>query len=359
MTTNDNRYTKDHLSAAQAQRLAHEIVQGPIVFQVSRLMVRMGILGYLGDHTEGHTLEEIAQWASLSHYATQILLESSLTAGTILRDEAGRYRLSKVGWFLLHDPMARVNMDFNHDVNYKGLFHLEAALREGRPAGLGELGQWPTIYEGLSELEPEVQRSWLAFDHFYSDSSFDEALAVVFARHPRRLLDVGGNTGRWATRCVQHDTEVEVTILDLPQQIAMMKQQTAHLAEADRIKGHGMNLLDPSATFPTDYDAVWMSQFLDCFSGPEVVSLLQRARRALAPDGRLYIMETLWDRQRYETASYCLAQISVYFTALANGNSKMFYSQDLLGYIHEAGLEVETIHDGLGYGHSLLVCKPV
>ena len=34
-------------------------------------------------------------------------------------------------------------------------------------------------------------------------------------------------------------------------------------------------------------------------------------------------METLWDRQRYETASYCLTQISLYFTAMANGNSKM------------------------------------
>ena len=31
----------------------------------------------------------------------------------------------------------------------------------------------------------------------------------------------------------------------------------------------------------------------------------------------LYIMEPFWDRQRYETASYCLTMISLYFTAMA------------------------------------------
>ena len=68
-------------------------------------------------------------------------------------------------------------------------------------------------------------------------------------------------------------------------------------------------------------------------------------------------METIWDRQRFETASYCMAQISVYFTAMANGNSKMFYSGDLEKCISNAGLMIEVIHDELGMGHSLLVCK--
>ena len=51
-------------------------------------------------------------------------------------------------------------------------------------------------------------------------------MAIVFARHPKTLLDVGGNTGRWATKCVSYDDTVEVTIMDLPQQLEMMRQQT-------------------------------------------------------------------------------------------------------------------------------------
>jgi hypothetical protein len=50
---------------------------------------------------------------------------------------------------------------------------------------------------------------------------------------------------------------------------------------------------------------------------------------------------------------------SLYFTALANGNSKMYNTDDMVRLIRQAGLEVETIHDHLGQGHSILVCKKV
>jgi len=68
-------------------------------------------------------------------------------------------------------------------------------------------------------------------------------------------------------------------------------------------------------------------------------------------------METLWDRQRFETAAFCLTMTSLYFTAMANGNSKMYNTDDLTRVIRQAGLEVETIYDGLGLGHSIMVVK--
>ena len=113
------------------------------------------------------------------------------------------------------------------------MFHLEEALTNGRPEGLKVFGEWSTIYEGLSSLPSQVQKSWFGFDHYYSDCSFDEALAIVFARHPKTLLDVGGNTGRWATKCVSYDDAVEVTIMDLPQQLEMMRHQTKDLPGAE------------------------------------------------------------------------------------------------------------------------------
>ena len=70
-------------------------------------------------------------------------------------------------------------------------------------------------------------------------------------------------------------------------------------------------LLDRDVPFPTGFDAVWMSQFLDCFSEEEVISILTRVAQSIGKDSKVYIMETLWDRQRYETASYCLTQISL------------------------------------------------
>ena len=351
-------YSNDHLSAPEAQRLAQFIAFGPIVFQASRLMLKFGILERLRDREM--TLAEVAESASISQYAAKVLLEASLSIGTVLIDtKTDRYSLSKVGWFLLNDPATRVNVDFNHFVNYEGFFRLEESLLEGRPAGLEHFGSWPTIYEGLSTLPEKVKNSWFAFDHFYSDHSFDEALQVVFGYHPRRIMDVGGNTGRWAMRCVAYDPDVEVSIVDLPQQLALMKEQTKGAPGANRIQGYAMNLLDSERQFPggINPDIVWMSQFLDCFSESEILSILQRTAKVLRDDARLCIMETFWDRQKYEPASFCLTMTSLYFTVMANGNSKMYHSDDMASLVRKAGMEVETIHDGLGQGHSIMVCK--
>jgi hypothetical protein len=349
-------YETERFTAAQAQRLAQEIAFGPVVFQVARLMVKFGIFELLSDSAEGLTLDEVASESGLSRYAAQVLLESSLTTGTVLLKD-GRFHIAKAGYFLLNDDMTKVNMNFVHDVNYLGLFNLEESLLSGKPEGLKVFGEWPTVYEGLSSLPEQVQKSWFGFDHFYSDNSFNQALEIVFANKPRTLLDVGGNTGRWAVQCVSFSPDVEVTIMDLPQQLELMRKAVAGVPGAERIHGHGANLLDEKVPFPKGFDAIWMSQFLDCFSQGQVVGILSRAASSMDENSRLYIMETFWDRQRFETASYCLAQTSLYFTALANGNSKMYYSPDMEHCVQAAGLTVEKIHDNLGLGHSIMECR--
>ena len=357
----EEKYTKESLSAREAQRLAEFIAWGPVVFQASRIMLKWGILDLIRDSKNGLTREEICKETGKSDYAVKCLLEASLCIGIILVDvDTNRFSLSKTGWFLLNDPATRVNIDFNHDVNYIGWFNLEESLLNGKPEGLKHFGSWPTVYEGLSSLPDQVQKSWFGFDHFYSDSSFSEALKIIFdEHHVKSIYDVGGNTGKWALQCVSYNPDVTVTVLDLPQQIEMMKENISGKKGADRISGYGINLLDASSQFPkqTGLDAIWMSQFLDCFSMEEIVSILKRAKEAMTSGTRLYIMETLWDRQRFEPAAFCLTMTSLYFTALANGNSKMYNTEDMQQCIEHAGLEIEQIHDHLGQGHSIVVCK--
>lgn len=354
-------FTKEPYNAQQAQEMAHLYSWGAVIFQVCRLLIKYGILDLLNDHREGLTQNEIARAAGLSDYAAKCLLESALTTHIVLIDtKTDKYYLAKTGWFLLRDAMIRADIDFNHDVNYEGWFVLDKALEQGQPAGLKHFGDWPTIYEGLSSLPEQVQKSWFGFDHYYSDHSFDEALAIIHANNTRHLLDVGGNTGRFAMRCVASNPTIEVTICDLPQQIKMMKQATDGQLGSERIHGVGMNILDESVAFPTDtrYDVIWMSQFLDCFSEQQIVSILRRAAAVLDSNNRIYIMETLWDRQDYVPAAMSLTMTSLYFTALANGNSKMYNTDDLTRLIQQAGLEIDQIYDRIGNGgHSILVCK--
>ena len=131
------------------------------------------------------------------------------------------------------------------------------------------------------------------------------------------------------------------------------------LRGGDRITGYPVNLLEPGSALPQNYDALWLSQFLDCFSEGQIRVVLDKCRRSLQPEGRLFILEPLWDRQSFAAAAYSLQCTSLYFTALANGNSRMYDSRVLLALVRDAGFEITEQLDGLGNIQTLLVCRPV
>ncbi len=250
-------------------------------------------------------------------------------------------------------------MNFVRDVCYRGMEGLREAVQTGKPAGLRALGAWPTIYEGLSSLAEPARGSWFDFDHFYSDQAFGTALAQVFGLQPRpaHIYDVGGNTGRWALRCTAHDPDVRVTVIDLPPQIALLREAIAGKPGEERISGVGANVLEATA-LPGEADVWWMSQFLDCFSAEQIAGILSLVRRSMKPDARICILETFCDRQRFPAASLSLNAGSLYFTCMANGNSRFYRASEFLPLVKKAGFCVEKELNDIGIGgHTLLVCK--
>jgi len=357
-------YTTDTLTALQAQRHALEIVFGPMLFQVAWVMRRIGLLELLADptHLEGLTLGETCAALGRGRYPLQVLVEAGLSGGILLRRPGGpggaeRYRLTKAGQLLANDATTAVLMDFVQDVCYLGMAELGRAIETGEPAGLKRLGDWSTLYAALDMLPATMREAWYRYDHYFSDRTFSEALATVFDPAPRTLLDVGGNTGRWALRCVAYDPEVEVAVLDLPHQAVELAGRVAGQPGAERIRGIGVDLLGPEARIPGGFDVIWMSQFLDCFAASNIVRLLRMAAQAMTPDTRLYVNEIYWDRQRFETAAFVATQSSPYFTTMANGHSKFLAWADMEAYIVAAGLTVEANRDGLGLGHTLTCCR--
>lgn len=352
-------------SAYESRMDALKLAFAPMMFQAAKVARDSGLLETLDHRNEGET-----QWAwyspdalqsatKLSAYALRVLVEASLAIGLVEASD-DRYRLTQMGHFMLHDKLTRVNMDFVHDVCYRGMFHLDEAIEKGTPAGLKTLGDWPTIYEGLSSLSEPVRESWLSFDHYYSDQSFPRALPLVFDRPVKHLVDIGGNTGRWTRLCLEHDKDVRVTIVDLPGQLEIARAQLEPLGLMDRVTLHPANLLAENPTLPEGADVVWMSQFLCCFSEVEIQAILRNVRGSLARDsaaGRVCILETFWDQQQYEIAAHCLIATSLYFTAMANGNSRVYRSDDMAACVDAAGMKVVAQQQSLGMGHTLLQCQ--
>ena len=192
------------LRGLQARMEAQKIAFGPVVFQCLRSAWKSGLLALIEKAGEaGASVDELAaDCADYSPYAISVLLETAFSAGALHRED-GRYRLTRVGDNVLHDTLTQINIDYIHDVCYQGLFELDECLRQEKPLGLKNLGDWATIYEGLSALPEPARSSWFRFDHYYSDSACAEALPYVQARRPQRVMDIGANTGKWSRHCLQ------------------------------------------------------------------------------------------------------------------------------------------------------------
>lgn len=350
-------FEEDNKTAMQAAAQAQFIAFAPYVFQASIILRDSGILRHIDLASKaGISLDDVVSKVQMSHYAVRVLLEAGLGIGLVYRKD-GLYFLSKTGHIFLNHQMTRINTDFMRDVCYDGAKDLEASLKSGKPEGLKHLGNWNTIYEGLSILPEPANKSWFAFDHFYSDNAFPEALPLVFAETPASILDIGGNTGKWALACLDYDTVVEVGIVDLPVQIDAARKVVEEAGYTDRVTYYPTDILDPFSSLPQGYDIIWMSQFLNCFADDEIIFILNKCHEALPDNGRIFINETFWDRQRFEVSAFSLQMASLYFTAMANGNSQMYDSKVYLQLIEQTGFEIVKQIDHVGLGHTILELK--
>jgi SAM-dependent methyltransferase len=337
---------------------AQALAFGPLLFHAACLLRDRGVLRILSRRrAEGMTAKQVAEECGFSPYAATVLLEAGLAA-ELLNQAAGRFVVTRVGKLFDSEPMTRVNTNFVRDVCYRPAQHLGDSLDQGRPSGLRELGPWSTLYEGLSELPEPARTSWFEFDHFYSDEAFSRVLVSIQSLAPQRVLDIGGNTGKFALALLTSDPTLRVTIADLPGQLAMCRKNLSEAGHLDRVDFWEVSLLDAKATLPEGHDFIWMSQFLCCFDEAQILSILRRARNALAPGGSIMILENLWDQQENEVGPLCLQATSLYFATVANGNSRMYESVTFRRLIEEAELSIQRESHHIGWGHSMFECVP-
>ena len=115
-------------SALAAKEAAQWIAFAPVVFQSARVLRDTGILLELElAGKDGLTIEEVAEKLSLSVYGVRVLLESGLGIGLVEQHE-DRFVITKTGYFIIHDELTNIHMNFVHDVCYEGLFSLDKSI---------------------------------------------------------------------------------------------------------------------------------------------------------------------------------------------------------------------------------------
>lgn len=335
------RRVKRHISPqvkalADAQRIAF----APLTFQAVNAMLKFGIIKFLEENPS--TVEEIMENCNVSKYTAETLLETACAAGLVIKKD-DKYINSLVASVFLNNEMTKVNFNFVKDVCYLGASELANSFEKSEPMGCRKfIGDYETIYNALHLLPDDMKKSWFEFDHFYSDRCFEEVLKIIFESSPDEVFDIGGNTGKFERACLEFDKNCIVNMIDLPENIEEAKK---HLKN-DRLKFHGVDVL--KSDMPHIKGAVFMSQFLDCFSEEQVVHILTNIKKSMDEDTKIFILEPFTDKQFFEGAAYSLVHISLYFTCMANGKSKMYSEKRMIEMIEKADLKLHKRHEGIG-----------
>ena len=337
-------------SRVEALTRAQEIAFAPFTFQVVGTLLDTGILKFI-DGTPS-TIEEIVKHCNVTEYCVSTLFDAAEAAG-LVQYEDGKFSSTKLSQSFLYDEMTRVNFNFMKDVCYLGASELSKSFKTSEPCGLHKfIGDYPTIYPALTKLPPEIQKSWYEFDHFYSDGCFEEALKIIFKNNPEEIFDIGGNTGKFEKACLAYNENCKITMLDLPENIERAKQNI----NSSRCNFYGINVVDKNYEYPHFKGAVFMSQFLDCFSKEQIEYILTNIRKNMEDDTKIYILEPFTDNQLFKGAAYSLKHISLYFTCMANGKSKMYKKSDMEKLITKSGLKITAEYRISTHDYTLLEC---
>ncbi len=348
-SNNYRRVRKKKSSKIDALNHAQNIAFAPLTFQAVATMLDLGILKLLASSPS--SVEKVMKELKLSEYIVTTLFDVA-TAAKLIDKKGDLYELTDLAEAFLYDEMTIANFNFTKDVCYLGASELTESFVSEKPVGLHKFfSDAETIYPIVPKLPESVKKSWYDFDHFYSNDCFDEILKIMFKDSPKNIYDIGGNTGNFEKTCVRYNSECKVTMFDLP----VNREAAIKNVNSDRLTFRAMDVLKDE--FPEMDGAVFMSQFLDCFSKAQIITILNKVAKVVTANSRIYILEPFVDNQVYPGAAYALSHISLYFTAMANGVSKMYNEYEMLDLIEKSDLKLVKKYYDIGkHSYTLLEC---
>jgi predicted O-methyltransferase YrrM len=157
-----------------------------------------------------------------------------------------------------------------------------ADVLRGMP--LPEAVRWPPPnLEAAEHLE-----TWMRVTAAGAVRSLVESRTMEGAR---TLLDVGGGDGTIGCALAERYPELRVTVFNLPASAYIARRTIGERRKGDRVGVHEGDFLEDE--LPTGFDRVMFSRVLTDWAPDVCVQLLDKARRALGPDGRVVINEAL------------------------------------------------------------------
>ncbi|MDJ0738565.1 MAG: methyltransferase [Gammaproteobacteria bacterium] len=304
-----------------------DIAAGFVYSQVLAACVRLGLLERLADGP--CSTDRLASLTGLPGDALQRLLAAAASLRLVEPRSGGRYGLGAHGAALLGNPGISA-MVRHHALLYADLGDPVALLRDRRGARLATY--WPYA----AAAHPE--RLAAADVHDYSELMGESQALIagdVLDRYSLRgqcsLLDLAGGEGRFAALAAARWPDLQVTLLDLPAVAERARQRLRRSGLQDRVSAVGGDLFAPPPL--QGFDVVSLIRVVHDHDDAAALAILETARRALRPGGRLLIAEPMAGTPGAEPVGD--AYFGLYLWAMGSGRARR--REELQGLLACAG----------------------
>lgn len=169
--------------------------------------------------------------------------------------------------------------------------------------------------------------------------AFSPALVnCIDVSETRTLLDVGSGPGTLPRLLAEQFTRLKVTLLDLPEVIALARPMCESSPAFDRLSFVPADYRRD--VLPKGFDAVLYAGALHQESIESARNLVHQFRSALNPGGKLFIIDLMLDDNRTSPLLSSLFQLSM---KLSSPTAHVFSAGELAELLRSAGFELRSV----------------
>lgn len=319
-----------------------EAVNGFQRTAVIRAAVEYDVFTAIG---EGHdTAEALAAHLGVAVKGARVLADA-LVIIHLLKKQEGRYSLNDESALFLDRRSPRFLGDSVKFLLSEPVLHAYAHFNEAVRVGGTAAGDG-------GALEPD-HPVWIEFAQGMAPLMFTSVQKVIEVTLPAgRVLDVAAGHGRFGIGLLEAGAAREVTALDWPNVLALARANAEAAGVADR--WHALPGDALTCSLGDGYDTVLLPNFLHHFDPATCRAFLGRVREALAPDGRVAIVEYLpnGDRVSPSAAAWFAVQMLT-MTPAGDAYTLAEYTE----FLTASGFTEPTIHPIPGAARHVLVAE--
>jgi len=297
-------------------------------------------------------IHQIVDLAS-AYYGSAVLF-AAIDCDIFAKVERGDLDVSSRGMRLLADACVAEGLLEKRDGTYSNTPAGRIALVPGGPADLTKAIRynrdvypaWGKLAEFVKTGRPvERPETHLGEDPIrtkaFAAAMFGRAMGIgkeivpMLSGLSGKILDLAGGPAAYAILMCQANPGLFCTTVDLPAISAEAKEYVAKFGLSERIECRAGDYHKDEYE-PSSYDAATIFGALHQESPVDIVDILKRARRALKPGGRLFVLDMMTDVTRTSPEFSALFAINM---ALTTHNGWVFSDVELKNWMREAGFE--------------------